>query len=60
MDINDLRTIVTVIAFVTFLGIVLWAYSARRQAGFDQAARSVLEEDDDGHARQTGRRGEER
>jgi cytochrome c oxidase cbb3-type subunit 4 len=58
MDINDLRTIVTVIAFVTFLGIVFWAYSGRRQAAFDRAARSVLEENDDEYSRQTGRRGE--
>jgi cytochrome c oxidase cbb3-type subunit 4 len=48
MDLNDLRSIVTVLSFVTFIGIVLWAYSGRRKTSFDQAARSVLEEEDDG------------
>lgn len=39
MDINDLRILVTVTAFVTFIGIVLWAYSGKRKADFDEAAR---------------------
>jgi Cbb3-type cytochrome oxidase component FixQ. len=38
MDINDMRSIVTVLAFATFIGIVLWAYSGRRRAAFDEAA----------------------
>ena len=38
MDQNDLRTLVTVIAFVTFIGIVIWAYSRRRKHRFDEAA----------------------
>jgi cytochrome c oxidase cbb3-type subunit 4 len=47
MDLNDIRVIVTVVSFVTFIGIIVWAYSGRRRAAFDQAARSVLEEEDD-------------
>ena len=38
MDINTLRSIVTVVAFAVFIGIVLWAYSDRSKAAFDQAA----------------------
>jgi cytochrome c oxidase cbb3-type subunit 4 len=38
MDINDLRSIVTVVSLVTFLGIVRWAWSKRNQSGFDEAA----------------------
>ncbi len=34
MDINLIRTIVTVLAFVSFLGIVWYAYRARSQKGF--------------------------
>jgi cytochrome c oxidase cbb3-type subunit 4 len=49
MDINDLRVAITVVSFVTFIGVVLWAYSSRRKDGFDRAARSVLEERDDAH-----------
>ena len=29
MDINDLRSIVTVISLLTFLGIVWWAYGVK-------------------------------
>jgi cytochrome c oxidase cbb3-type subunit 4 len=49
MDINDLRVAITVVSFLTFIGVVLWAYSSRRKDRFDQAARSVLEERDDVH-----------
>ena len=38
MDINDLRSILTVLAFATFMGIVVWAYSRRRRAAFEEAA----------------------
>ena len=47
MDINDLRSIVTVVAFAAFMGIVLWAYSDSSKAGFDQAARLPFDEDED-------------
>jgi cytochrome c oxidase cbb3-type subunit 4 len=38
MDINDLRSIFTVLAFIAFIGIVWWAYSDRRKATYDEAA----------------------
>lgn len=47
MDMNNIRVVITVACFAAFIGIVWWAYGARRQARFDRAARSVLEEDDD-------------
>ena len=34
----DLRSVVTVLSLVTFLGIVWWAWSKRNQANFDEAA----------------------
>lgn len=46
MDINDLRTIMTVVAFLTFIGIVIWAYSSKRKKAFDEAARMALEDDE--------------
>lgn len=46
MDINDLRAIVTVLSFLSFVGIVWWAYSSRRKAAYDEAARMPLEDDD--------------
>lgn len=47
MDINDVRSIVTVVAFAVFIAIVLWAYSDRSKEAFDQAARLPFDEDDD-------------
>ena len=46
MDIEWMRSMMTVTAFATFIGIVLWAWSSRKQTDFDVAARSVLENDD--------------
>lgn len=46
MDINDLRSLTTVLAFVTFIGIVAWAWSGRQKAAFEEAARLPLEEDE--------------
>ena len=45
MDINDLRSLVTVIAFAAFLGIVWWAYSGASRRGFEEAARLPFDED---------------
>jgi len=47
MDINLIRSIVTVAALVAFLGIVWWAYSPARRQRMEQAGRSVLEEQDE-------------
>jgi len=46
MDINDVRSLITVVSFIAFLGIVVWAYASKRKTGFDEAARSVLDESD--------------
>ena len=46
MDINDLGSIVTVLSFAAFIGIVWWAYSGRRKEAYDEAARSLLDDDD--------------
>ena len=46
MDINTIRIIVTIVALITFLGIVAWAWSSRRSADFDAASRLALDEGD--------------
>ena len=46
MELNDLRLIVTVLGFLCFLGICAWAYSKHAKAGFDEAARLPLTDDD--------------
>ena len=45
MDINDLRSIVTVVSLFTFVGIVAWAFSRRNRAHFDEAAMLPFIED---------------
>lgn len=47
MDVvNLLRSIVTVLAFASFIGITLWAWSGARRATFAAAARIPLEEEE--------------
>jgi cytochrome c oxidase cbb3-type subunit 4 len=45
MDIDWVRSAMTVISFATFAGIVVWAWSARKRGDFDVAARSILTDD---------------
>ena len=45
MDINTLRSVATVVSFITFVGIMVWAWSRRNAADFDQAARLPFEQD---------------
>jgi cytochrome c oxidase cbb3-type subunit 4 len=46
MDINDLRTISTVLAFLAFVGVVVWAWSGKRKHAFDEAANLPLDDDE--------------
>ena len=39
MDLNDLRSVFTLLSFVAFGGIVAWAWSRGNRARFDEAAR---------------------
>lgn len=40
------HSIWTVILFIVFIGIVVWAFSSRRKKDFDEAARLALDDDD--------------
>jgi len=46
MDINLIRTLVTLACLAAFLGIVWWAYLPSRRSKLDVQAMSILEEDD--------------
>jgi cytochrome c oxidase cbb3-type subunit IV len=47
MDINDLRSIVTVASFLTFLGIIVWAYGLKsNKKRFEEAANLPFDEDE--------------
>ena len=48
MDINDLRVAMTVLAFIAFIGIVVWAYSRKRKRDFEEAARLPFSDRDFG------------
>jgi cytochrome c oxidase cbb3-type subunit IV len=45
MDYVLLSSMMTVVMLVVFLGIIVWAWSAKRQAAFDAAARVPLEDE---------------
>lgn len=45
MDIDDLRSLMTVLAFVSFAGITAWAWSGARRERFDAAARLPFDEE---------------
>jgi cytochrome c oxidase cbb3-type subunit 4 len=46
VDINLLRSLVTVAALVAFLGIVWWAYGPARKERFERDGRLPLDEED--------------
>jgi|APDOM4702015073_1054812.scaffolds.fasta_scaffold33431_2 cytochrome c oxidase cbb3-type subunit 4 len=45
MDINDLRSAVTVISLLAFVGIIVWAWSRKNRAAFDEAAQLPFAEE---------------
>ena len=46
MDLNLLRSVITAVLFVIFLGIVFWAYGKRQKQRFDEAANLPFVEKD--------------
>ena len=46
MELNDLRTLLTLLSFLVFAGIVFWAYSGRQKERFDEAANLPFIDDD--------------
>jgi cytochrome c oxidase cbb3-type subunit 4 len=55
--VNNLRSIITVLSLLCFVGICFWAYSRHARAGFDEAARLPLADDDDLPARPADKEG---
>jgi cytochrome c oxidase cbb3-type subunit 4 len=45
MDINVLRSLATVVSFITFIGILAWAWSRKNRQAFDEAAHLPFEQD---------------
>ena len=46
MDIDTLRSVITVLSFSAFVGIVLWAYSGGARRRFEEAALLPFAEDE--------------
>lgn len=46
MDINDLRSAVTLASLLLFLGIAGWSWQRRRRAEFEEAARLPFVEEE--------------
>jgi cytochrome c oxidase cbb3-type subunit 4 len=51
MDINDLRSAVTVLSLVLFIGITAWTWQLARKSEFDEAARLPFDDEDKGGER---------
>ncbi len=47
MDTGTLQGLATLAALLAFVGVIAWAWSARRKGNFDAAARMPLEDDRD-------------
>ena len=45
MDYAITGSIYTVLVFVFFIGIVIWAFSKKSKAGFDEAANLVFDDE---------------
>jgi cytochrome c oxidase cbb3-type subunit 4 len=53
MDKGTLLGIATILAFVAFIGVCLWAYSSKRREAFDEAANlPFADETDDAQSRE--------
>lgn len=44
-DINTLRSFVTVVSLFTFIGFIVWAFSRKNSAAFEEAANLPFEQD---------------
>ena len=45
MDFTLIQSLWSIVVLVTFLGIVFWAYSSKRKAAFDEAARLPFDDE---------------
>lgn len=48
MELNALRSAVTVFSFVVFIGIIYWTWNKQRKSAFDDAAQVPLMDDGSG------------
>jgi cytochrome c oxidase cbb3-type subunit 4 len=54
IDMAMFHSVWTVMLFLSFIGIVAWAWSSRRKQGFDEAARLPFRDDPESSAANAG------
>ncbi len=47
MDYNDFRGITTLMVFIAFIAVVVWAYSRKRDKRFSDAANSIFDAEEE-------------
>jgi cytochrome c oxidase cbb3-type subunit 4 len=45
LDVNILRSLATLVSFITFIGIIAWAFSRKNSSDFEKAANLPFEQD---------------
>ena len=50
-----MHSIWTILVFIVFIGIVIWAYSGRRKKDFDEASRMALDDEPENDSSKTDR-----
>ncbi|KKA45773.1 MULTISPECIES: CcoQ/FixQ family Cbb3-type cytochrome c oxidase assembly chaperone [Salinivibrio] len=60
MDIGTFHSIWTVVLFVSFIGIVVWAYSKRRKKHFDEAANLIFDDEENNQDKSNNKTGDNR
>ena len=58
MELNDLRVVLTVLGFIGFIAIVVWAYSRGARKGFREASELPFADQD--NAQRSGEQGKDR
>lgn len=46
MDLNDLRSAITLVSFAMFIGLVVWTWQRKRLAAFEEAACLPFEDEE--------------
>ena len=46
IEVTHLRSLATVLVFLSFIGMCLWAYSSKNKAKFDEAAQLPFDDTD--------------
>ncbi len=54
MDIGTIHSIWTIVLFVSFLGVVWWAYGKNRKARFEEAANLVFADEQESSENEEG------